>query len=98
MVGESGRSVQYPRPALEALADLERAFSSIGKVVEISKLTMSLTGRTRYGLQSVKLQVSVLDQGTNQSLIQIQSFGDDIWGGGARKGTDKLLRALESQA
>jgi hypothetical protein len=98
VVGESGRTVQYPKSAIMALADLERAFSSIGKVVEISKLTMSVTGKTRYGLQSVKLRVSVLDQGDNKSLIQIQGFGDDIWGGGARKGTDKLIRALESQA
>jgi hypothetical protein len=98
VVGESGRTVQYPKSSLEALADLERAFSAIGKVVEISKSTMSITGKTRYGLQFVKLRVSVLDQGDAKSLIQIQGFGDDVWGGGARKGTDKLIRALESQA
>jgi hypothetical protein len=98
VVGESGRTVQYPKSSLEALADLQRAFASIGKVVEISKLTMSITGKTRYGLQSVKLRVSVLPQGEGQSLIQVQGSGDDIWGAGARKGTDKLLRALESQA
>jgi hypothetical protein len=98
MVGESGGTIQYPKSAPETLADLERAFSSIGKVVEVSKLTASVTGKTRYGLQSVKLRISVLDQGTERSTIQIQGFGDDIWGAGARKGTDKLIRALESLA
>jgi hypothetical protein len=98
MVGESGRTVQYPKSELETFADVERAFSSIGKVAEVSKLTLSLTGRTRYGLQSVKLRVSVLWQGEGRSLIQIQGFGDDVWGGGARKGTDKLIRALEALA
>lgn len=98
MVGESGRTIQYPKSAPEALADLERAFSSIGKVVEVSKLTASITGRTRYGLQSVKLRVSVLSLGTGRSTIQIQGSGNDIWGAGARKGTDKLIRALESLA
>jgi hypothetical protein len=96
MVGESGRTVQYPRPELQALADLQRAFEAIGKVVEINKTTLSITGKARCGLQSVKLRVSVLSQGDDRSLIQIQGFGDDVWGGGARKGTDKLLRALES--
>jgi hypothetical protein len=98
MVGESGRTVQYPKSAVETLADLQRAFSSIGKVSDVSKLTLSITGRTRYGLQAIKLRVSVISQGEHQSLVQIQGFGDDVWGGGARKGTDKLLRALDSLA
>ena len=71
---------------------------SIGKVVEISKQTLTITAKVRYGLQSVRLRVSVLSQGDDRSLIQVQGFGDDIWGGGARKGTDKLLRALERRA
>ena len=90
--------MQYPKSVVDTLADLEQAFASIGKVVEVSKLTASVTGKTRYGLQAVKLRVSVLPQGEASSTIQIQGFGDDIWGGGARKGTDKLLRALESLA
>ncbi len=57
-----------------------------------------MVGRCRYGLQSVKLRVSVVDTGRGSSLVKVQAFGDDIWGGGARKGTDKILKALESLA
>lgn len=96
MVGESGRSVQYGKSAMETLADLQIAFDTIGKAIGISKTTLSITGKTRCGLQSVKLRVSVLSQGDRQSLVQIQGFGDDVWGGAARKGTDKLLRALDA--
>jgi hypothetical protein len=98
MVGESGRTIQYPKPSAAALFDVEQACKSIGKVTEVSKLTSSITVRTRYGLQSVKLRVSIMDAGEGRSAIQIQGFGDDVWGGAARKGTDKLIRALESTA
>lgn len=96
MVGESNREFQYPKPAEAALDDVMRAFTVIGKVVDVSNLTKTITGKVRYGLQSVKLRVSVVDQGEGQSVVRVQAFGDDIWGGGARKGTDKLVRALES--
>lgn len=98
MIGESNRSFQYPKPADSALNDVARTFTSIGKVMDVSNLTKTVTGKVRYGLQSVKLRVAVVDHGDGQSLVQVQAFGDDIWGGGARKGTDKLLRALESMA
>ncbi len=94
MVGESSRSIHYQRPADVAFEDVKRAFSSIGSVLEASPLTRTVMGRTRYGLQAVRLRVSVhaVDDGTSR--IDIQGFGDDIWGGGARKGADKLIRAL----
>jgi hypothetical protein len=98
MVGESERSIQYGKSAMETLAELHSAFDTIGKALQVSKTTLSITGRTRYGLQSVKLRVSVLSQGEHKSLVQIQGFGDDMWGGGARKGTDKLLQALDKLA
>jgi hypothetical protein len=94
MVGESTRTIQYDRPRTEALADLERAFGTIGRVVEVSIATGTIIGRCRYGLQSVKLRVSVIDQGDGRSLIEIGAAADDVWGAGARKGTDKLVAAL----
>lgn len=76
--------------------DLQRAFAQIGKVLEVSELASTVKGRCRYGLQSVKLRAAVLDGPEGKSIVQIQGFGDDIWGGGARKGTDKLIAALEA--
>jgi hypothetical protein len=29
-------------------------------------------------------------------VVKVQGFADDIWGGGARKGIDKLIAALET--
>lgn len=97
MVGESSRAIEYAKPPEVALLDIERAFRSIGRVREVSRPTHSITGKTRYGLRYVKLRVSVAANANGGSTIHIQGAGDDVWGGAARKGTDKLIRALSSQ-
>lgn len=94
MVGESTRAVHYQRPADVAYEDVKRAFTEIGKVLEASPLTRTVMGRTRFGLQSIRLRVAVHAVDDQSSRVDIQSFGDDLWGGGARRGADKLVRAL----
>lgn len=98
MVGESSREVEYPFSVEETMSDLQTALGSIGKVLEVSPALKTIVGRCRYGLQAVKLRISVVDTGRGSSMIKIVAFGDDIWGGGARKGTDKLMKALDSIA
>lgn len=80
------------------MADLANAFTTAGKLLESSDVTRTVTGRVRYGLQRIKLRVSVHDHGDGTSVLHVHAFGDDVWGGGARKGTDKLLQALNSVA
>jgi hypothetical protein len=94
MVGESNRSIQYRRSFDDTMSDLARAFGSVGKVLDSSETTGTISGRVRYGLQTVRLRVSVFEETPERSRIEIQGFGDDIWGGGARKGADKLIQAL----
>ena len=83
--------MEYPKRAELAPDDVAEAPTAIGKGVEVSRLTQTVTGKVRYGFQSVKLRVSVVDHGDSRSLVQIQPFSDDIWAGGARKGTDKFF-------
>jgi hypothetical protein len=96
MVGESGRKINYRKSADQAFADLKAAFPRIGKLTEASPTTMTVTGTTRFGAQSVKLRISIIEVDSKSCLIEIQGFGDDVWGAAARKGTDKLLRALDN--
>lgn len=98
VVGESQREIEYPAPVGDAMDDVESALGSVGRLLESSRTLNTAVGKTRYGLQSVKLRISVVDTGRGTSLIKIGAFGDDVWGGGARKGTDKLLKALEATA
>lgn len=94
MVGESGREVFLRLDNDAAFAVLETAGNQIGSILSSSKVTGTLEIKTRFGLQSVKLRVSLLphEDGTK---VLVGGFGDDVWGGGARKGGDKLLEAIE---
>ena len=94
MPGESTREIFLALDLEDAFSLIESAGASVGKVISSSKITGTLDIKTRYGLQGVKLRVSLVphERGTS---VSIGGFGDDIWGGGARKGTDKLLRAID---
>lgn len=96
MAGESSRSIQYRKPADQAYTDLMQAFQRVGKVESASEATLTVRGKTTYGFQSVSLRVSIIEKDEKNSLLQIQAAGDDVWSGGARAGSDRLIQALEN--
>ena len=95
-IGESSREVHLALDRTAAFNAVANAADTIGKILEENETMGTLTVRTRYGLQAVKLRISVVPD-AHGTRIAIGAFGDDIWGGGARKGTDKLLRALDEE-
>ena len=94
MVGESTRTVDYAAPAEVAYRRLQAAIARVGKLVDLNEPTFTVTCRTRYGLQRVRIRASVHRRDERSCTIDFQAFGDDIWGGGARRATDKLIAAL----
>lgn len=80
-------------PPREAFERALEAMQAIGRVTESGQTTKTVVGTTRYGLQRVKLRVSVLPR-DGGSVIQIGGAGDDVWGAAARRATDKLIQAL----
>lgn len=95
-VGSSETEVFLRVPIEEAFALAARAGAQCGKVIEEHPVTSSLVVRTRYGLQRIKLRVT-LHPKDNGTTVQIRGAGDDIWGAGARKGSDKFIKALNEQ-
>lgn len=95
-IGESAREVHVDADRDAAYAAVAAAAETIGKVIDASPDLGALVVRTRFGLQRVKLRVAVIPADPG-SRITISAFADDIWGGGARRGSDKLLRALQEQ-
>ena len=75
---------------------LQSACSNIGKVEEVSNSTRSLVAKARYGLNPVRLRISVLSGPSGDSaVLDIQSRGQDVWGGASRKVTDRVIAALD---
>ncbi len=65
-----------------------------GKVIETDAGAYFIRGTTRYGLQKVRLKVNV-EQSGEDSLLNVEALGDDVWGKGARSGIKRFREALE---
>lgn len=95
-IGEKSRELHLDLDQATAFNAVAKAADAIGKILEQNEAVGTLTVRTRYGLKKVKLHISVTPD-ANGSLVSISAFSDDLFGGGARRGTDKLLRALDAE-
>jgi len=80
-----------------AFERLQRAFATIGKVEETNLGTRSLNGKARYGMNPVRLRISVLSgPSADTAVLDIQGRGQDVWGVASRKVIDRLAAALAS--
>lgn len=78
---------------------LQTAWTSIGKIEEASASTRTLTGKARYGLNPVRLRISVLTGAAPDSaVLDIQGRGQDVWGVASRRVIDRLVAAIDAQA
>jgi hypothetical protein len=92
------RRIELQNPPDVAWQRLQEAFSSIGKVEEVSDGTRSLIGKARYGLNPVRLRISVLSGPTGDSaVLDIQGRGQDVWGVASRRVIDRLAAALDTE-
>ena len=94
MVGSANREVFLDMPPREAFDRVVAAMESIGRVVENWQTTMTVVGTTRYGEQHAELWLSVVPS-RDGSVVRIRAAGEDVWGAGARKCAEKLIRALD---
>lgn len=95
-LGNAEREIFVAGDRERAFAAVVAAGSAIGRVLDAQESTGTVTVRTRYVLQSVKLRVSILPDGDGSRVV-ISGASDDVWGGGARKGADKLVEALNGE-
>jgi hypothetical protein len=89
------RRVEMQMEPRAALDQLRRAVREVGKVEQDSEATSSLVAKVRYGLNPVRLRVSVLTGPTDgTSVVEISAVGQDIWGAAARRATDRVVAAI----
>jgi hypothetical protein len=91
--GKKTQDLNYDKPAAEALADLEKALRRIGKVKSVDPDKMTISGRTKFGLQTVKIEASVADVESG-SIISLIGKSDDARGVGAQNGLERLVETM----
>lgn len=90
------RRIEIEAPPDVAFERLESAWASIGKIEDSNKSVRTLTGKARYGLNPVRVRISVISNG-DSSVLDIQGRGQDVWGAASRKVIDRLIDALGAQ-
>jgi hypothetical protein len=93
--GKITQEMKYQKSPHETLIDLEKALNNLGKVKKIEQTANTIHGRTRFGLQSVKIQATV-NGNDDESIISFIAKSDDVGGVGARNGLDRLMETLEN--
>jgi hypothetical protein len=89
------RTVEVQLPPRDAWERVKSAASSIGTVEEAHDATRFLVLKSRYGLNPVRLRVSVQTGPTAETaLLDVQGRGQDIWGVASRKVIDRLCAAI----
>jgi hypothetical protein len=90
------RSVELPIPPADAWNRLKAAADSVGRIEEAQEGSRFLMVKARYGLNPVRLRVSVLTGPTDStSILDIQGRGQDVWGVASRRVIDPLCAAVE---
>ena len=94
-LGESSRSM-FVEDKLDNIFDLlKNSINNVGELIEANKKTKTLVAKTKYGFQRVRIRISLIPENEGVK-INFNGFGDDIWGGGARKGIDRIISEFES--
>lgn len=72
----------------------KESLKQLGKLKKDNDDELTLFGTMSYGLQSVKINISIETQGTG-SVIHIEATSDDVWEKGAKVALSKLMPSIE---
>lgn len=95
MTGVSSRTVELQMTSAEAWSTLKSAAAALGKIEEASENARTLTVKARYGLNPVRLRVSVLSGPSPETaILDVAGRGQDVLGVASRKVIDRLIAAF----
>jgi hypothetical protein len=90
------RRVEIQAPMPHTWNSLLAGAGSLGRVEEQHPASKYFLMKARYGLNPVRLRVSVMNGPTEQSsVVEITGRGQDVWGVASRKVIDRLLATLD---
>jgi hypothetical protein len=91
----SNRTVELQLAPGTAWDQLKTAADKLGKIQESHDASRFLILKARYGMNPVRLRVSVLSGPTDESSrLDIQGRGQDIWGVASLKVIDRLCASF----
>jgi len=91
--GKITQEISYNQSTDKTLEDLKEALSRIGKVKSVDPDALLIKGKTRFGLQTVKIEATINGDDEN-SVISFVGKSDDIKGVGAKKGLEHLIETM----
>lgn len=80
----------------EAFPLVARALQKLGKLQKEDRPGQYVSGVIMYGLQSVKVRVSLVERDPGRTNVVIQASSDDVWGAGAKHATKRLIETLRN--
>lgn len=91
----AARTIELQMSAAAAWDRLKVVAASMGKIEEVGEAARFISFKTRYGLNPVRLRVSVLSGPSDgTAVLDIQGRGQDVWGVASRKVIDRLCASF----
>lgn len=79
-------------PPDEAWQELKEIAATLGRVEEVRETSRYLVLKARYGLNPVRLRISVASgPNSDTTVLDIQGRGQDVWGVASRKIIDRVI-------
>jgi len=102
MVSPSRLQVKHTKPnEVVIYAPLEAAFehaavavNRLGSIRKRDLKNQTIDGYIKYGLQSVRVHVSLVERVQGETTAVVQASSDDVWGAGAKNATGRLIELL----
>lgn len=89
------QSIDTNQSSEQAYQIVKTAYKQLGKLRQENNTELTLFGTSTYGLQTVKINISVESLGT-KSVIHIEATSDDVFEGGAKTMLGKIIPAFET--
>jgi hypothetical protein len=96
MLGYREQRVEVPGSTTDAYEWARACLVKVGTLKEEDPAERFLRGSARYGLEKVRLKLTV-EEGAAGSSVLIRAQGNDVWGYGARRVIERIEGSLRQE-
>jgi len=96
-LGGSEATIRLEATPAVAFQRARAALERVGKLKEADEAAGFLRGSGRYGLQKIRLKITVTGEGDGSAVL-IRAQGDDVWSAGAKKVIRRVTDAIDGSS